>query len=504
MRELMQQQPQRAAEQRATEQRATEQRAAEQRAAKAAEQRVDAALPPGWIEDVGRDGQRAWVHVELGVATTTRPFLHREYELPPGWIEDVGSDGQRVWVHIELGVATTTRPFLHRHHPDLPPPPPPRGHVAGPKHLRAMREGGGGGGGLPARPRLPSGLSTRDMLLDPQDPPRTFAHSEWCGVRDALYNFGDAIVDPSDPNSRAQDMAMTMHYAGHYYGEVFSFTAHQCGRLFVEAALVVLLGRHHTGLVSIPRLCHELAPGPHSSMIALLNDLNEFARRANHDKSADITPGDKPSMVEKVLIVARYVLTNVLGCDPEPYTEDTIPHDPVGFPIALASTKDLFRGPSNTRPLTFCQAEWVEVRNQLNDAGESQAGDYAYRFKRAAMAMNLLQHYYLDVPMIVGHQGGRLFGERAMAILELEHNVQTSDIRMADRIAAMQAKVPPFIHDAFEELRKKGNKVDHIILGGVEGLASHEQVIVAENVYTIARFLVDNIEGLIKKQGAKS
>eukprot|EP00616_Rhizochromulina_sp_CCMP1243_P008225 CAMPEP_0118966426 /NCGR_PEP_ID=MMETSP1173-20130426/3899_1 /TAXON_ID=1034831 /ORGANISM="Rhizochromulina marina cf, Strain CCMP1243" /LENGTH=78 /DNA_ID=CAMNT_0006915203 /DNA_START=1 /DNA_END=233 /DNA_ORIENTATION=+ len=78
--------------------------------------------------------------------------------------------------------------------------------------------------------------------------------------------------------------------------------------------------------------------------------------------------------------------------------------------------------------------------------------------------------------MIVGHQGGRLFGERALTILE--HNAQRSNKTMYDRIAAIRATVPPSIHDALEQLRKKGNKVDHITLGGVEGLASHEQVIV--------------------------
>ena len=134
-------------------------------------------------------------------------------------------------------------------------------------------------------------------------------------------------------------------------------------------------------------------------------------------------------------------------------------------PLMQPSVVDMHA--DNHPPTEFTRQQWAAVRDALHDFGKpfkADQDDPRIAFFRASLAMNLAQQNYRHQLSTVGHQGARLFPERACFAFLGRRPQKKEDGKeesLYDRIQQLgDAGFGALIGD-MHTLRKFGNRVDH-------------------------------------------
>ena len=155
-----------------------------------------------------------------------------------------------------------------------------------------------------------SGPSAVDMLTDPENPPTMFSHEQWCEVRDALFRIGHR--ESNNPvRHKCKRISLAMNLVQEFYGTALSVVGHQCGRLFTERVVVLLIGRSPTGPEDTQsKRIRELSekPGFPPEIISHLRALNHYGNRVDHEALDDLLPEEKPDVVHRTFQVAQFAL----------------------------------------------------------------------------------------------------------------------------------------------------------------------------------------------------
>ena len=112
----------------------------------------------------------------------------------------------------------------------------------------------------------------------------------------------------------------------------------------------------------------------------------------------------------------------------------------------------------------------------------STTTDARNRLYRAALSMNLIQTNYGHQMSVIGHQGGRLFPERA--IFYLLGKGAAKDENFYTRINQLKGTPHASLISDLHALSKYGNRVDHDEL---PDLRPNEKVDIVHGVYRVAR-----------------